>query len=239
MGGSCRLATTFWYADGPRRRFSQVSRETVIRHMRLASTISAIMLLGSAASSLAETPIVTAAERRLLLAVPRALEERLYPEVSRDLWLRYSQGSGPHERSEFSISFVRGPRTSPDDPKESFKLSVVLRKARGSMLKQMGSYFESNPMAPVEAAISAVQVTRADYHEDECAAVRAAYESYWKVAAAALVPPKYVGSFYHGASIQIEGYTDDVFFRFHVQEGNALFDWAMKSADSIEACPPS
>ena len=49
VGGSCHLATTFCYDGGPRRRFSQVSRETVIRQafwMLKRTLIVGLLVLG-------------------------------------------------------------------------------------------------------------------------------------------------------------------------------------------------
>jgi len=135
-------------------------------------------------------------------------------------------------------SFVRVAEASQVDTDAS-KLSVVVRKALRPVQKVIWEFIQANPEAPLEVAIRSVPVVRRTHYEDDCPAVRSAYSTFSAAAKRVLDPTSESRGFYHGPMMQIEGYTDGAFFSFHVEEGSALFEWAIEAADQLSRCETS
>jgi hypothetical protein len=203
--------------------------------MRPANTLATILALMAPLLACAEASRRSLPERDLGLAIARAREVRLAPETGNYLWFRLSHGHYKPSRSEFVASLAyTGPRGGSDP----IKIEATLVEAVEPIATQIRTYLEANPDAPIEAAARALRVERNDYHEDVCPAVREIHEQFSIVARNALREPSDTMGFYHGESLQIEGYTGNSYFFLWVQEDNPLFKWGTKAASALKRCQP-
>jgi hypothetical protein len=207
--------------------------------MRPALILAAILALTTPVVACAEVPIPSQSERTLLLASARAPGERLTPDVRSYLWFRLSAGLYKPPRPEFVVSFVRGARTSSDDRADSAKIQVILVEAVAPIGEQISRYIDQNPNAPVEAAVRAIRADRRDYDQESCAAVIEIDRRFSALVASAFQKRDSPAGFYHGAYLQIEGYSSDASFSLYVQEGSPLFAWGIDAVSALSRCQSS